>query len=76
MDSDEGYNYEYDDEEEECSEDSAEEVTMQGASCSLELRNIHTLEPFEAQHAAQTQMLVSVIELHEKKISLKVQKSY
>ncbi len=52
------------------------EVTMQGATCSLELRNIHTLEPFEAQHAAQTKMLVSVIELHEKKISFKVQKSY
>lgn len=42
MDSDEGYNYEYDDEEEECSEDSAEE---EAEDDTLELGDVELVDP-------------------------------
>lgn len=42
MDSDEGYNYEFDDEEEECSEDSAEEEADDDA---LDLGEVELVEP-------------------------------
>uniref|UniRef100_A0A8C2CR81 Ariadne ubiquitin-conjugating enzyme E2 binding protein homolog 1 (Drosophila) n=1 Tax=Cyprinus carpio TaxID=7962 RepID=A0A8C2CR81_CYPCA len=45
MDSDEGYNYEFDDEEEECSEDSAEEET---ADDTLELGEVELVDPVVA----------------------------
>lgn len=44
MDSDEGYNYEYDDEEEECSEDSAEEEPED----NLELGEVELVDPVVA----------------------------
>ncbi|XP_062246151.1 E3 ubiquitin-protein ligase arih1 isoform X3 [Platichthys flesus] len=45
MDSDEGYNYEYDDEEEECSEDSAEEEPEDD---TLELGEVELVDPVVA----------------------------
>lgn len=45
MDSDEGYNYEFDDEEEECSEDSAEEEADDDA---LDLGEVELVEPVVA----------------------------
>ncbi|KAI2653524.1 E3 ubiquitin-protein ligase arih1 [Labeo rohita] len=45
MDSDEGYNYEFDDEEEECSEDSGEEET---ADDTLELGEVELVDPVVA----------------------------
>ncbi len=45
MDSDEGYNYEFDDEEEECSEDSIEEET---ADDTLELGEVELVDPVVA----------------------------
>lgn len=45
MDSDEGYNYEFDDEEEECSEDSVEEET---ADDTLELGEVELVDPVVA----------------------------
>lgn len=45
MDSDEGYNYEYDDEEEECSEDSAEE---EAEDDTLELGDVELVDPVVA----------------------------
>lgn len=45
MDSDEGYNYEYDDEEEECSEDSAEEEPEDD---TLELGDVELVDPVVA----------------------------
>lgn len=45
MDSDEGYNYEFDDEEEECSEDSAEEETEDD---TLELGDVELVDPVVA----------------------------
>lgn len=45
MDSDEGYNYEYDDEEEECSEDSVEEEPEDD---TLELGEVELVDPVVA----------------------------
>ncbi|ROL43291.1 E3 ubiquitin-protein ligase arih1 [Anabarilius grahami] len=45
MDSDEGYNYEFDDEEEECSEDSGEDET---ADDTLELGEVELVDPVVA----------------------------
>lgn len=45
MDSDEGYNYEFDDEEEECSEDSAED---EGDDDALDLGEVELVEPVVA----------------------------
>lgn len=45
MDSDEGYNYEFDDEEEECSEDSGEDET---AEDTLELGEVELVDPVVA----------------------------